>query len=200
MNIYTRYVSGEHDKQHFNEIKQKKGHIKLRPLSGHFDVTLGLTEQKTLSFWRSILPNAAFFSGFDPALFGHVVSILYKSESTNKICTVSITKFGCNIYENIILDSSSRFWPACENLTPQHRKSNIRKALAITNLKNFNKLWNNKGSIKITSPWDETNAGSLASAMKLMDHSPSDIGEKLLSLDLVQQSEMSTLVLDVTLR
>lgn len=179
MNIYTRYVSGEHDKQHFTETKPNDGHIKLRPLSGQFDTSLGHTELKPLEFWRDILPKAAFFSAFDPTLFGHVVTMLYRSDSTNKMCAVSLTKFGCSTYENLILDSSSRFWPACQNLTEQHRSSNVRKALAITNLKNFNKLWNNKGSMDINVQWDETNAGSLASAMSIIDKSPEEIGKKL---------------------
>ncbi|KAM9909587.1 hypothetical protein OXX69_005282 [Metschnikowia pulcherrima] len=197
MDIYTRYVSGEHDRQHFTETRQSHGQIKLRPLSGHFDVGTGPTELKPPEFWHSVMPTAAFFAGFDSVLFGHVLTMLYKNVSTNKICAVSVTKFGCNIYENMILDSSSRFWPACQNLTPEHRNSNVRKALAIANLKNFNKLWNNKGPLKFTGSWDETNAGSLASAMALIDKSPSESGEKLLSLDLLQESAVSTLVVDV---
>lgn len=197
MNIYTRYVSGEHDKQHFTETKPNDGHIKLRPLSGQFDTSLGHTELKPLEFWRDILPKAAFFSAFDPTLFGHVVTMLYRSDSTNKMCAVSLTKFGCSTYENLILDSSSRFWPACQNLTEQHRSSNVRKALAITNLKNFNKLWNNKGSMDINVQWDETNAGSLASAMSIIDKSPEEIGKKLFSLDLLQELEMPALLVDI---
>ncbi|OBA20511.1 hypothetical protein METBIDRAFT_32505 [Metschnikowia bicuspidata var. bicuspidata NRRL YB-4993] len=197
MNIYTRYVSGEHDKEHFSKIQESNGHIKLRPLSGQFDVTTESTEPKSLAFWNSTLPQAAFFSGYDPVLFGNVITMLYKNETTNKMCAVSVTKFGCNIYENMILDSSSRFWPACQNLTTEHRNSNVRKALAITNLKNFNKLWNSKDSIEMKESWDETNAGSLASLMRLSDKPPTEVGKKILSLDLLQELSMSAITIDV---
>lgn len=200
MNVYKRYVSGEHDK-HFLEHNQcrKKGHIKLRPLSGQFDVMPDLLYHvRSLSHWLEIFPQAAFFSGYDPNLFGHVVSVVYKNRSTSKISAVSITKFGCNVYENIILDSSSRFWPACENLTPAHRTSNVRKALAIANLKNYNKLWNNRGSVEITRSWDETNAGALASAMRLMEgYTPSELGERLLALGLLQTLHVASVLVDL---
>lgn len=200
MNVYKRYVSGEHDKHHFEQKKgQKKSYIKLRPLSGQFDITPSLHNMtRTTEEWLQVFPSAAFFSGYDPILFGYVVTVVYKNTSTSKISAVSITKFGCNVYENIILDSSSRFWPACDNLTPDHRSSNVRKALAISNLKNFNKLWNNRGIVEFTRPWDETNAGALASAMRLMDgFTPSELGERLLSLGLLQVLSMESVLLDI---
>lgn len=200
MNVYKRYVSGEHDKNFLEHNHcRKKGHIKLRPLSGQFDVMPNLLYNvRSLSHWLEIFPQAAFFTGFDPNLFGHVVTVVYKNRSTNKLSTVSITKFGCNIYENIILDSSSRFWPACENLTPSHRSSNVRKVLAITNLKNYNKLWNNRGNVEITRSWDETNAGSLASTMKLMEgYTPSELGERLLALGLLQTLNVASVLVDL---
>lgn len=200
MNVYKRYVSGEHDKHYFEQNQfQKKSHIKLRPLSGQFDVTPSTTNMiRTTEEWLQVFPSAAFFSGYDPVLFGYVVTVVYKNVSTSKISAVSITKFGCNVYENIILDSSSRFWPACDNLTPDHRSSNVRKALAISNLKNFNKLWNNRGIVEFTRPWDETNAGALASAMRLMDgFTPSELGERLLSLGLLQVLSIDSVLIDI---
>lgn len=201
MNVYKRYVSGEHDKHHFEQLllPQNKNHIKLRPLSGQFDVAPNNHIMiRSTKEWLQVFPSAAFFSGYDPILFGYVVTVVYKNVSTSKISAVSITKFGCNVYENIILDSSSRFWPACDNLTPDHRTSNVRKALAISNLKNFNKLWNNRGIVEFTRPWDETNAGALASAMRLMDgYTPSELGERLLSLGLLQVLSIDSVLIDI---
>lgn len=200
MNIYNRYVSGDQEGHYLeNGPCAKKGHIKLQPLLGQFDVSLPtMTPIRSTADWLNIFPTAAFFSGFDPIVFGHVVTVVYKNPSTNKICTVSVTKFGCNVYENMALDSSSRFWPACENLTPDHRSSNVRKALAISNLKNFNKLWNNRGIVEFNRPWDETNAGALASAMKLMEgFTPSQLGKRLLSLGLLQELRMSSVLIDI---
>lgn len=200
MNVYKHYVSGEHDKHYFrNGQSYKRGLIKLRPPSGQFDITPEMaTNVRSAAEWLLIFPSAAFFSGFDPILFGRVVTVVYKNTLTSKISTVSITKFGCNVYENIILDSSSRFWPACENLTSCHRNSNVKKALAISNLKNFNKLWNNRGIVELNKPWDETNAGTLASAMSLMDgFTPSELGERLLSLGLLQMLSVASILIDV---
>lgn len=199
MNIYERYASGEHDRRFFEQQKQPASQIRLRPLSGQFDVHLpDTTACKPVSFWKSICPQAAFFTGHDSVLFGHVVTLVYKNTSTSKICAASVTKFGTNVYENIILDASSRFWPACENLDEQHRHSNVRRALAIANLKNFNKLWNNRGSLTLDSPWDETNAGALASTMELMDtQTPEALGNALLSLGLLQELFLSSLMVDV---
>lgn len=197
-NIYKRYVSGEHDRQFFNNEAEKEGHIKLRPLSGQFDVVQRTTAHRSVEFLRSAFQKSSFFGGFDSVLFGNVITALYKHEDTNKLCAISITKYGTNVYENIMLEKSSRFWPACENLDPEHRSSNVRRALAITNLKNFNKLWNNKGSLTFVMPWDETNAGALASKMTIINHIPStDIGDLILTFDLVQGLSMSNLVVDV---
>lgn len=198
MNMYRRYASGEHDKEHFTHRKSESGHIKLRPLSGQFDVLALPSTDRGLAYWESVFPQAAFFAGQDPVLFGDVLTILHKNDATNKICAVSVTKFGCNVYDNLIVDSSSRFWPACENLSPQHRTLNVRKALAIVNLKNYNKLWNNMGTFSMAATWDETNAGSLASAMNLVSSlTPAELGATLLSLGLLQQLEISSLVVDV---
>lgn len=199
MNIYQKYTSREPEDRRLPPSESAHGGIsKLRPLSGQFDIYGGHTQDtKLVSQWQSIFPTAAFFGGHD-AFFGPVVTMVFKNDATSKISTMSITKFGCNVFENLILDSTSRFWPACDNLKPEHRDSNVRKALAITNLKNYNKLWKNKGQVPVTLAWDETNAGALASEMEvLVGRSPEELGTELLTLGLLQDYTISSTVVDV---
>lgn len=193
MNIYKRYASREHDLEYFKGSQPTTG-IKLRPLSGQFDV---FESDPHTPNWHDVFPNSAFFAGSD-AFFGPVVTMIYKNDQTSKLSAVSLTKFGTNVYQNLMLDNRSRFWPACENLEPQHRESNVRKALAVANLKNFNKLFNNGGSVPFSEKWDETNAGSLASNMQVLsERSPTELGEELLLLGLLQHQNISSLMIDV---
>lgn len=198
MNIYQKYASRKIDERHHFNTDLSSSPIKLRPLSGQFDIFGGQESvTKQISDWQGIFPNAAFFAGKDD-FFGPVVTMVFKNEATSKLCTMSITKFGCNVFENLILDASSRFWPACDNLIPEHRDSNVRKALAITNLKNYNKLWKNKGQVPVTLEWDETNAGSLASKMEVLaGRIPEQLGSQLLTLGLLQDHTLSSTVVDV---
>lgn len=196
MNVYTRYVSGDYDREHFAQTP-KNTQIALRPLSGHFDVFLS---ENALSSkpWTEIFPQAAFFAGYDQLCFGPVVTMVYKNAKTNKISTVSLTKFGSNVYDNLILDSSLRFWPACENLKPEHQHLNVRKALAITNLKNYNKIWKNNANVPVTESWDETNAGELASTMDVLaERTPEELGKMILQLGFLQEHNILSLVVDV---
>lgn len=194
MDIYKRYASGEHDKEYFAKHPEK--FMRLRPLLGRFDNTGSPSVPKPVLYWQSLFPQAAFFAGFDPELFGYVVTMVYKSEATLKISAVSVTKFGCNTYENLLLDVRLRFWPACENLEHQHRDSNVRKALAIVNLKNHNQLFSNTESFN--SRWDETNAGALASAMEVLTEKvPEELGNKLLELGMLQEHCVSSMLIDV---
>ncbi|PSK39773.1 hypothetical protein C7M61_001578 [Candidozyma pseudohaemuli] len=195
MDIYRRYASGEHDEQFFSKNNHSE-FIKLRPLLGHFDNLGPNAASKPVLYWQELFPQAAFFAGFDEVLFGYVITVVYKNETTLKISAISITKFGCNIYENLMLDVRLRFWPACENLDPEHRDSNVRKALAIANLKNYNQLFYNTESLH--SRWDETNAGALASSMDVLTgRVPVQLGEKLLSLGLLQDHWISSTLMDV---
>lgn len=198
MDVYRRYASREHDTRHFTS-DLRPDHIKLYPLSASFDSPAPAESSvKSVEFWKKIFENAAFFHGNDPQLFGPVVTVVYKNTSTDKLCALSITKFGSNVYENLMLDSSSRFWPACQNLPENMRRSNVRRALAVSNLKNYNKLWNNKGLVDITQHWDETNAGSLAGSMKLVDSvSSAELGSKILAMGIIQELSISSLVVDV---
>ena len=200
MNIYDCHAGRCHDQSHLEQVQRRKqGHIKLRPLSGQFDVIPALlSELRSVSYWQLVFSHAAFFSGYDPVLFGHVITVVYKSSATNKLCAVSVTKFGCNVYDSIILGASSQFWPACQNLASEHRLSKVRRVLAIANLKNFKKLWNSRGTVELNRAWDETNAGGLASNMRLMDrYPPSELGERLLALGLLQTLNMASICVDV---
>lgn len=198
MEVYRRYASRDHDKRHFS-TQLASGHITLRPLSFSFDsIEPEQSNVKSVEYWQTVFENAAFFSGVDSVLFGPVLTAVYKNHSTDKLCTLSITKFGCNVYENLILDPSSRFWPACQNLPENMRSSNVRRALAVSNLKNYNKLWNNKGLVEVTQHWDETNAGDLAEKMHLLESlSPKELGNRILSLGIIQELTIPSFVVDV---
>lgn len=173
--------------------------IIIHPLNGKLQVDKNSQFQsKSTEKWLNIFPNAAYFGAYDETLFGHIVIIVYENPDTEKICTVSITKFGVTMYNDLILNGNSRFYPSCENLLPIHRNSKVRKALAITNLKNYNKLINNPGEFIITKRWDETNAGTLASKMTLLiDKKPNEFGNKLLQMGLVTNHSMKSMIMDV---
>lgn len=195
MDIYKRYASGEHDREFFAKHNNNEL-IKLRPLLGQFDNVDAKSVSRPVLYWQAIFPQAAFFAGYDHELFGHVVTVVYKNEVTSKLSAVSITKYGCNVYENLLLDVRLRFWPACENLDEKHKDSNVRRALAIANLKNHNQLHNNSESFH--SRWDETNAGALASSMDVLTGKvPVELGEKLLQLGLLQDHWVSSTLVDV---
>ncbi|KAG2731050.1 hypothetical protein G9P44_006199 [Scheffersomyces stipitis] len=229
MSVYQRYASGDHDEQFFSgrgstppidglnhsidydqeetENSREKSPptepvspIVLHPLSGHFDETVPLSSLVSEEKWLDLSSKAAYFQGYDHLVFGHVVTIVFQHSKTNKISTKSITKYGISTYDNIILDSRSRFWPSCENLLPEYQKSNVRRALAITNLKNYSRLINNSALLEIDkNKWDETVAGELANSMQLMGEvqTPQDLGAKLLQLGLVQLHKMPSTVIDV---
>lgn len=173
--------------------------ITIFPLSGRLELTKNSEfKSKTTEEWINIFPNAAYFCGYDESLFGHFVVAVYENPETEKICTVSITKFGVTLYHDLILNHQSRFYPSCENLLPIHRESKVRKALAITNLKNYNKLVNHPGSFQINKRWDETNAGYLASKMNLLiDKRPNEFGNKLLQMGLLQNHHLKSYLLDI---
>lgn len=214
MSLYTRYVSGEHDKEHFKAKQRQISHrgkktnpndqvvkesIQLPFFNDDSDdYTSDIHDQnKLLLTWLHIFQRAAIFVGYDDLMFNHVVSIVYQAANKNKLSTQSITKFGLASYPNLKLDSNSRFWPSCENLIPQHQKSHVRQALAILNLKNSNRMLNHHHLMQLPM-WDETNAGTLASAMTLVQNkSPEDVGKKLAELGLVQNQKVCSFTVDV---
>lgn len=222
MSVYQRYASGNHDDIYFNQSRVtstetslkyspstnfttktskhiSNGVIELSPLSGQFDPNNDdKMNTSSVSDWLSVFPHAVFFAGYDEQLFDSVIVVVYENSKSGKICTLSITKFGVVLYQNLILDSRSRFWPSCENLLPEHQKSNVRRALAITMLKNFNRLMNHPGELSIDRHWDETNAGTLASSMNLLSlKKPLELGCKLLELGLIQSQTIQSVVVDV---
>lgn len=222
MSVYQRYASGNHDDIYFNQSRVtstetslkyspstnfttktskhiSNGVIELSPLSGQFDPNNDdKMNYSSVSDWLSVFPHSVFFAGYDEQLFDSVIVVVYENSKSGKICTLSITKFGVVLYQNLILDSRSRFWPSCENLLPEHQKSNVRRALAITMLKNFNRLMNHPGELSIDRHWDETNAGTLASSMNLLSlKKPLELGCKLLELGLIQSQTIQSVVVDV---
>ncbi|CAH6719969.1 bud site selection protein 3 [[Candida] jaroonii] len=197
MSIYQRYASGEAEAG--VKTPGNDDAITIFPLSGRLELTKASDfASKTTEEWINIFPNAAYFCGYDESLFGHLIIMVYENPLTERICTVSITKFGVTLYNDLILNENSRFFPACENLLPIHKSSKVRKALAITNLKNYNKLVNHPGNFDITRRWDETTAGILASKMNLLvDKKPNEFGNKLLQMGLITTHSMNSYLFDV---
>lgn len=198
MDVYRRYALGEHDKEHFLVASGIRHPFALRPLSGLLDDSKPFHPKHTKSAreWAEFLAQAVFFKGHDPLVFGHVISIVFQNDSSSKLSVISITKYGANSYDDLLISRELRFWPACENLKLSHRDSSVRRALAVLNLKNYNKLLNSSHEIEVS--WDETNAGELASSMELIeDPDPHTLGSSLLSLGLLQDNHLPSLVVDV---
>ncbi|EGW30199.1 uncharacterized protein SPAPADRAFT_158772, partial [Spathaspora passalidarum NRRL Y-27907] len=95
----------------------------------------------------------------------------------------------------MILDSSSRFYTSVENLHDKYQSSMTRRALAVTNLKNCNRLINHGGELPELPLWDGINAGQLANSMTKL--TTPEIGNKLLELGLVQPHALNSFVVDV---
>lgn len=162
---------------------------------------------KTLYDWQKIIPNAAYFVGHDTLLFGQIIAMVYEDPLTEKISTVLIARHGENQYNSLTIDARSRYFPACENLLPEYRRSNVRRSLAITGLRAYanldvnlrNILLEKSSSLEENSfDWDETTAGDLASSMQLIvNRVPTQIGEKILDLGYLQQKFSNALMLDI---
>jgi len=217
MSIYHRYASREHDEAFFKRLqktrkvkgvkhaKQRVGSsgslkslnsISISPLCYKYEESDEEAPEMSIAQWTSIFPNAAFFTAYDDPIFGYMLTLVYQSLETGKISTTSLSQIGVSSYSDLLLDPKSRFWPSCENLLPQYQKSNVRKSLAITYLKNFNSLSNNPNFNGIKR-WDETNAGSLAnSTLLLTEKTPQQFGLKLLQLGLLQNHSILSVILD----
>lgn len=173
--------------------------ISISPISNHYAKSLkgkGF-DRRSLLEWKEIFAHAAFFRGYDASLFSHVFIMVFKNEG--RLSTVSLTGRGLTIYEKLLLDERSRFWPSCENLETKFKGSKVRRALAITNLKNYTILASESRDLR--SPWDETNAGSLASYMQLItEKSPLELGVKMLELGMLQSHYIESIVVDVIAR
>lgn len=191
-----------HNNSNKHREKLKRDEVIINPLHSVFDNTESITTKETsLDEWKSIFPQAAIFTEYDDILFEQIITMVYRNLKTDKISVKSITKYGISTYDNMRLNHSSRFWPACENLLLKYQKSNVRRSLAISNLKNSNKLLNHSGELandKRLPNWDETDAGNLANNMKLMQGKlPEDIGMTLLQLGILQQHHLNSYGMDV---
>lgn len=217
MSIYHRYASREHDEVFFKRIQRKRkkdiknanarvgssgsfkslNSISISPLCYNFEESEDESPELSIAQWTSIFPNAAYFTAYDDPLFGYMLTLVYQGLESGKVSTTSLSQFGVSSYSDLLLDSKSRFWPSCENMTPEYQKSNVRKALAITYLKNFNSLSNNPGYLNAIKRWDETNAGSLANSTALLtEKTPQQFGHKLLQLGLLQNHSILSVILD----
>ncbi|KAI5959829.1 BUD3 [Candida pseudojiufengensis] len=166
-------------------------------LSCQFSTDLKIKDKNLPSSieWSTILKDSVIFTSYDEILFGNIIILIYKSIDL-KISTVSITKYGVTNYKNLKLNHRSRFWPSCENLLPKYKDSKVRRALAITFLKNYSKL------IKNINPnlanWDETTAGNLANNASIISRiKPFEFCLKLSELGLLTDHYINSLFIDV---
>ncbi|ODV84356.1 hypothetical protein CANARDRAFT_29230 [[Candida] arabinofermentans NRRL YB-2248] len=145
------------------------------------------------AFWKSLIGTAAYYRGSDP-LFGEVLTMIYENPSTSKLCSLTISKHGQTIVDSMSLHKDSKYYPAINNLSKNLKDSNVRKALAVSNLRTFasldsttKQLLYQNSRLSKTFDWDETIAGELASRMHLIDsQKPEQIGDYLLSLGYTQ--------------
>lgn len=151
--------------------------------------------------WPKMMNDSLIFCGYEPKVFGELIIIVKQHIKNNRISTVSITRFGTSYYPNLMVDARSRFWPACENLLPQDQREPVKRALAITALKNYSKLINNRLLIdeEVTSlPWDETDAGNLASDMRqITTSSTNEFATYFLERGVLQNQSIYSYMIDV---
>ncbi|CUM63270.1 uncharacterized protein PRCAT00000841001 [Priceomyces carsonii] len=201
MRLYQRYASADYEGNKYSpttdddcKTPEQCKLVQISPLFGQFSENCDY--DMLINEWMKLFERAAFFAGYDQSVLGTEVTLVFENEDTKKINTISITRFAVSYYENLLLDPKSRFWPSCENLSPEYKDSNVRRALAISNLKNYNVVVNhsNKASLHL----DETDAGSLANSMELLTtKSPLALGKKLLEMGLLQSHSISSQLIDV---
>lgn len=159
---------------------------------------------RTPDEWRNIFAKGAFFEGNDVKL-GYLLALVYEDPEASKISTVLFTSLGELCMNSLTLDTRSRFYVACENLTKNYKESNVRRALAISLLRAYSVYGHvDLSSIKTNSPavsqrdWDETMAGEVASNMTLVSSkTPLELGEELLSSGFLQPHFIDSTRLDV---
>ncbi|CDR46801.1 CYFA0S26e00254g1_1 [Cyberlindnera fabianii] len=166
-------------------------------------VTNAWGSTKSVEEWSMVFPTAAFFEGRDIRL-GEILIMVYEDPDTKRIGSVIFSALGELCTNSLTLDSRSRFFGACENLTPKMRNSNTRRALAITLLKAYSAYIQvdlnllRTSTIPFAREWNETVAGELASEMKLVTtKSPIDIGKQLIAFGFLQQQYTDSTTLDV---
>jgi hypothetical protein len=157
---------------------------------------------RTPEEWGNVFPNAAFFEGQDPKL-GLILIMVYEDPDSSKISTVLFSALGELCTDSITLDHRSRFFASCENLRPEMRGSNVRRALAITLLRAYS-MYSHADLSPILSnaprhlDWDETTAGEIASNMKVItSKSPIELGSQLMSFGFLQPQFLNSTRLDV---
>ncbi|KAG7814132.1 hypothetical protein KL921_000406 [Ogataea angusta] len=156
-------------------------------------------ERATEQYWRSLIAESVYFEGRDE-LFGQMIAMVYQNKTTKKLSCMLLSVHGQTIVDSMSLTKNSKYYPAVENLSRDCRKSNVRRALAVAILRTYAKLDSNtkslmmkKAHIKPDYDWDETNAGKLASEMKLIDNrTPQEVGELILKLGFAQQRKQRT--------
>ncbi|CCE88797.1 Piso0_001579 [Millerozyma farinosa CBS 7064] len=204
MGLYERYASGEQDKEFFERKKlvsiQENETILFFPYIKYYGPSNKYALEKinrNINDWKSVSSNAVYFEGYDDLFFDEFVIMVYADPSTRRLCTISFTKFGVSVFENLRLDNKSRFWPSCENLPPQHKKSEVRKALAISLLKNYSQISHHLKPNKLIKRWDETCAGYLAGSMNLIENqTPKYIGSSLLEQGFLERHMVSSALID----
>lgn len=151
--------------------------------------------------WPQFIRDSLVFCGYDPKVFGEFIIVVKEDGNGRQISTASITRFGTSYNPNLMVDARSRFWPACENLLPQHKTLPIRRALAITALKNYSRIINSdmlKDADVLSHPWDETDAGNVASDMKKMTESACmNFGQYFLERGVLQRQSVLSCLIDV---
>ncbi|RLV92785.1 Bud site selection protein 3 [Spathaspora sp. JA1] len=207
MSLYTRYVSREHDKDFFNQQKQQQEQVSsqenhpkqtssliIPQLNASFDNSKQQAGALTVAQWVELFPKLSFYTAYDEILFQQVL-ILVQIKS-NQYTTFSWSKFGWTKYSNLILDSTSRFFTSVENLIPKYQANPSRRALAITNLKNCNRLINHGGNLPGLPVWDGINAGQLTNSMVELTKK-SEIGNRLVELGMIQSHCINSFTVDV---
>lgn len=189
-----------------NHLKQESS---MNPIEPNYNIiklnnnlyTNASNNHRSLEEWYKIIPGSAFFQGLD-SILGQIIVMVYEDPDSEKISTVLFSPLGEMCFNSLTLDHKSRFFVACENLRDEYKKSNVRRALAITLLKTYGSLNTDlKSRISKSSQmrdWDETTAGELASTMQLMSgQTPTQIGNKLINLGFLQPHYIESTVLDV---
>lgn len=146
------------------------------------------------AYWETMFPTAAYFHVYNNVL-GDIFAMVYnnnhKSLSNHTLSSFIISKHGCSVYNSLDLSKQSIYYPAIENLPERYRTSKVRKALAVSLLKTFAKfdkllidsLYKQANLNGKVFDWDESQAGLLASEMRLLDaRPPHDIGRFLYNL------------------
>ncbi|AET37538.1 Bud3p Ecym_1300 [Eremothecium cymbalariae DBVPG len=157
--------------------------------------------ERSADEWIEIFEGAAIFQGEDALLWGRFLACIYREPRTKKLSCLFFDKLGVVHLNSLDLSSSSRFYPAIENLIPEYRTQNVRKCLAVGLLKKFALI--NPSVVKkireeLPYDYDQTAAGDLANACDLVGYcTPSDLGKSLVNLGFLQARFIQSVLLDV---